>query len=141
MPKRAFAPLHHGGRMQARTSMLGSFARRMDPGHSSSCGVLFRLCETLCIGTDHFALRERMARTVACRTSIFSGRLPTSQRKTGAALRPRKSRGQSILPGGVIAAPDGLPILSSELPTSVATRATLHATHRPPMSSFCQITI
>ena len=85
--------------------------------------------------------RERMARTVACRTSIFWGRLPTSQRKTGAALRPRKSRGQSTLPGGVIAAPDGLPVLSSELPTSVATRATLHATHRPPMSSFCQITI
>ena len=62
--------------------------------------------------------RERLAfaRTVACRTSIFWGRLPTSQRKTGAALRPRKSRGQSTLPGGVIAAPDGLPILSSELP-------------------------
>jgi len=26
------------------------------PVHSSSCGVLFRLCETLCVDTDHFAI-------------------------------------------------------------------------------------
>ena len=34
----------------------GNFTHRMDPVHSSSCGVLFRLCETLCVHTDQFAI-------------------------------------------------------------------------------------
>lgn len=106
----------------------------------AAAGSCFAFAKRSVLIQTSLRCRERLAHG---RVSNFDflGRLPTSQGKTGAALRPRKSRGQSTLPGGVIPAPDGLPVLSSELPTSVATRATLHAAHRPPMSSFCQITI
>ena len=87
--------------------------------HSSSCRVLFRLCETLCVDTDHFAKPRTLGLRVHSRVSNldFYWKRPSALPFTaGATLRPRKRRGQCTLPGGVIAAPDGLPILSSELP-------------------------
>jgi hypothetical protein len=46
--------------MQAGISSRSASQTEWTPVHSSSCGVLFRLCETLCIDTDHFRYRERL---------------------------------------------------------------------------------
>ncbi len=76
--------------MQGGTSLLGYFARwgtshaEWTPVHSSSCGVLFRLCETLCVDTDHFAIPRTLGLRAHSRVSNLDFR--------GNALPPYHAR-------------------------------------------------
>jgi hypothetical protein len=91
---------------------------------------------SFCVAANAWPSRTRSA----SRTSIFLGRLPTSQRKTDRRCDLLKQR-SVYLTRWSHSCSRWVADVVVELPTSVATCATLHTTQRPTMSPFCQITI